>query len=78
MTTTSTEDGTHTQNWSFDHDSLGQTTHAGIGTGFNFDHHFDESGKVTSSKTPARRGETRYDYGHRWGRAFVFCDGVSD
>jgi hypothetical protein len=46
--------------------SLGQTTHAGIdGKDFNFEHHFDESGNVTSSKTPARRGETTYDHDAR-------------
>jgi RHS repeat-associated protein len=66
VTTTSTEDGTHRQTWTLDHNTLGQTTHAGIaGNDFNFDHHFDESGNVTSSKTPARRGETTYDYDAR-------------
>jgi YD repeat-containing protein len=66
VTTTSTEDATHSQTWTLDHDTLGQTTHAGInGKRFDFDHHFDESGNVTSSKTPARRGETTYDYDAR-------------
>ncbi len=66
VTTTSTEDATHRQMWTLDHDTLGQTTHAGInGKKFDFDHHFDESGNVTSSKTPARRGETTYDYDAR-------------
>src|SRR5436305_11230434 len=37
-TSTSIED-THSQNWTFDHDTLGQPTHAGIdGSSFNFDH----------------------------------------
>jgi YD repeat-containing protein len=66
VTTTSTEDGAHKQTWTLDLDTLGQTTHAGIaGKDFSFDHHFDESGNVTSSKTPARRGETTYDYDAR-------------
>jgi YD repeat-containing protein len=66
VTTTSTEDATHSQTWTLDHDTLGQTTHAGInGKNFDFEHHFDESGNVTSSKTPARRGETTYDYDAR-------------
>ncbi|MGH7486942.1 MAG: hypothetical protein ACREMY_15275, partial [bacterium] len=66
VSTTSIEDQTHTQNWTFDHDTLGQPTHAGIdGRSFNFDHHFDESGNVISSTTPAKRGETRYDYDAR-------------
>jgi RHS repeat-associated protein len=62
----SIEDQNHTQKWSLAHDTLGQTIHAGIDqAAFNFDHHFDESGNVTSSKTPARRGETSYDYDAR-------------
>ncbi|MGH9419303.1 MAG: hypothetical protein ACRD3J_04955, partial [Thermoanaerobaculia bacterium] len=66
VSTTSIEDQTHTQNWTFDHDTLGQPTHAGIdGRSFNFDHHFDESGNVVSLTTPAKRGETRYDYDAR-------------
>jgi RHS repeat-associated protein len=65
VSSTSTED-THSQNWTFDHDTLGQPTHAGIdGSGFNFDHHFDESGNVVSSTTPSRRGTTSYDYDAR-------------
>jgi RHS repeat-associated protein len=64
-TSTATED-THSQNWSFDHDTLGQPTHAGIdGSDFNFEHHFDESGNVVSSTTPSRRGTTKYDYDAR-------------
>jgi RHS repeat-associated protein len=67
----STEDA-HTQNWSFDHDTLGQPIHAGIdGSGFNFDHHFDESGNVISSTTPSRRGTTTYDYD---GRSFMTAE----
>ncbi|MEA2163766.1 MAG: hypothetical protein QOK37_1893 [Thermoanaerobaculia bacterium] len=66
LTASATEDETHKQNWSFDHDTLGQPLHAGIdGSAFNFDHHFDESGNVTSSKTPERRGETTYDHDAR-------------
>jgi len=65
LTATSTEDALHTQTWTLDHDTLGQTTHAGIRNDFTFDHHFDESGNVTSSKTPARRGEMTYDYDAR-------------
>jgi hypothetical protein len=65
-TSTSTEDAMHRQTWSLGYDTLGQTTHAGIdGKDFNFEHHFDESGNVTSSKTPARRGETTYDHDAR-------------
>jgi RHS repeat-associated protein len=65
VTSTATED-THSQNWTFEHDTLGQPTHAGIDrSDFNFDHHFDESGNVVSSITPARRGKTTYDYDAR-------------
>ena len=64
-TSTSIED-THAQSWNLDHDTLGQPIHAGIdGGAFNFDHHFDESGNVTSSTTPSRRGTTTYDYDAR-------------
>jgi hypothetical protein len=63
VTTTLTEDATYRQTWTLDHGTLAQTTHAGIkGKRFDFDHRFDESGSMTSSKTAARRGETTYDY----------------
>src|SRR4051812_6754351 len=66
VTAKSIEDASHTQNWTLDHDTSGQQTHAGIdGSEFNFDHKFDETGNVTSSKTPARRGETTYDHDAR-------------
>ncbi|MEA2163770.1 MAG: hypothetical protein QOK37_1897 [Thermoanaerobaculia bacterium] len=65
-TSTATEDLVHRQRWSLAFDTLGQTTHAGIdGTDVSFDHRFDESGNVTSSKTPAQRGTTTYDYDAR-------------
>ena len=65
-TSTSIEEAAHRQKWSLGFDTLGQPTHAGIdGTDVSFDHRFDESGNVTSSKTPAQRGTTTYDYDAR-------------
>ena len=53
--------------WSLEHDLLGQATRVQnlSSSGFRFDKAFDESGNITSSKTPSRPGTFNYKHDAR-------------
>ncbi|HUJ14905.1 MAG TPA: hypothetical protein VL284_14055, partial [Thermoanaerobaculia bacterium] len=63
----SEDNDSSTSSWSVDHDMLGHSTRVqnARSAGFTYEQPADESGNVTSRKTPERRGTTSYGYDAR-------------